>query len=207
MLYVPGLIKYTRILPRFYFVAGGIEVSFPISHSPVQNEKILYKIDRTPERIYATCGERELHFGMQWSVEYSLGRKDNFLTERVIYHNPGTGTYPWMSWSNAALPAEADTRFDFKRQSLSHGSILDSMDWLDQRRSEISEMTGFGRPRMLMVLVLSRPPLGTGLYHVADGKIAGGIKLWTYGMAMIVPGSAEYGQASTLYRDPGWATQ
>lgn len=24
------------------------------------------------------------------------------------------------------------------------------------------------------------PSLGTGLYHIADSKIAGGIKLWSY---------------------------
>src|SRR5882672_8978715 len=81
VLYVPGVIKYTRILPRFYFVAGGIEMSFPISHSPSQNEKVLYKIDSTVGRIYVTCGERELRFGMQWSVEYSLGDGDDFLTQ------------------------------------------------------------------------------------------------------------------------------
>ena len=46
VLYVPHVIRPTRILPRFYFVAGGIEVSFPISHSPSQNEKVLYRIDR-----------------------------------------------------------------------------------------------------------------------------------------------------------------
>src|SRR5690349_1257005 len=66
VLYVPDVIRFTRILPRFYFVAGGIEVSFPISHSPSQNEPVLYKIDRTSNRIYVTCGERELRFGMQW---------------------------------------------------------------------------------------------------------------------------------------------
>src|SRR6516162_4942453 len=79
VLYKPEVIRYTRILPRFYFVAGGIEVSFPISHSPSQNEPVWYKIDTTAERMYVTCGERELRFGMQWSVEYSLGRKDNYL--------------------------------------------------------------------------------------------------------------------------------
>src|SRR5678816_1872416 len=72
ILYAPDVIRHTRILPRFYFVAGGIEVSFPISHSPTQNETVLYKIDKTKDRIYVTCGERELRFGMQWSVEYSL---------------------------------------------------------------------------------------------------------------------------------------
>src|SRR5215467_10764747 len=49
VLYVPDVIRYTRILPRFYFVAGGIEVSFPISHSPSQNETVLYKVDRTQQ--------------------------------------------------------------------------------------------------------------------------------------------------------------
>src|SRR5258708_16435666 len=47
VLYVPDVIRYTRILPRYYFTAGGIEVSFPISHSPSQNEKVDYKIDKT----------------------------------------------------------------------------------------------------------------------------------------------------------------
>ena len=103
VLYNPEIIKYTRILPRFYFVAGGIEVSFPISHSPTQNETVLYRIDRTDDRVYVSCGERELHYGMQWTVEYSLGMGDECLTQRVVYYNPGTVSYAWMSWSNAAL--------------------------------------------------------------------------------------------------------
>src|SRR5438128_2749210 len=77
VLYQPGLVRYTRILPRFYFTAGRIEVSFPISHSPSQNEKLLYKIDSSGSRTYVTCGERELRFGMQYSVEYSLDAQDN----------------------------------------------------------------------------------------------------------------------------------
>jgi hypothetical protein len=85
VLYKPEVIRYTRILPRFYFVAGGIETSFPISHSPVQNEKVLFKIEKQSDRIYVSCGERELRFGMQWTVEYSLGSADHFLTERVIF--------------------------------------------------------------------------------------------------------------------------
>ena len=94
VLYQPDIVRYTRILPRFYFTAGGIEVSFPISHSPSQNEKLLYEIDSSSGRTYVTCGERELRFGMQYSVEYSLGSQDNFLTQRVVYINPGTEAYP-----------------------------------------------------------------------------------------------------------------
>src|SRR5437660_1619156 len=75
-LYVPRVIRPVRILPRFCFVAGGIQVSFPISHSPTGIERVLYKIDRAACRTYVTCGERELRFGMQWSVEYSLGAGD-----------------------------------------------------------------------------------------------------------------------------------
>ncbi len=147
VLYVPQVIRPARILPRFYFVAGGIEVSFPISHSPSENEKVLYRIDRAKERVYVTCGERELHFGMQWSVEYSLGPGDAFLTERALFHNPGTSAYPWMSWSNAALPSAPDTEFHFPRgEVLSHASRIDTIDWQRQgpkRESDIEEMTGY----------------------------------------------------------------
>jgi Domain of unknown function (DUF5107)/BDI_1685-like, C-terminal domain len=187
VLYVPDVIRYTRILPRFYFVAGGIEVSFPISHSPSQNETVLYKIDKTKNRIYVTCGERELRFGMQWSVEYSLGEADNFLTERVIFHNPGTVAYPWMSWSNAALPAAPDTKYDFPRGTvLSHSSKLDTIDWVKQgpkTETDIKEMTGyFWKTKDANAFGAYTPSLGIGLYHMADPKIADGIKLWSYGV-------------------------
>ena len=188
VLYVPDVIRYTRILPRFYFIAGGIEVSFPISHSPTQNETVLYKIDKTKDRIYVTCGERELRFGMQWSVEYSLGTNDNFLTQRVIFHNPGNSSYPWMSWSNAALPSAPDTRYDFpKGKVLSHSSKIDSIDWDKQgpkSESAIKEMTGyFWKTKDVNAFGAFTPSMGTGLYHIADEKIASGIKLWSYGTA------------------------
>ena len=188
VLYVPDVIRYTRILPRFYFIAGGIEVSFPISHSPTQNETVLYKIDKTKDRIYVTCGERELRFGMQWSVEYSLGTTDNFLTQRVIFHNPGNSSYPWMSWSNAALPSAPDTKYDFpKGKVLSHSSKIDSIDWDKQgprTESAIKEMTGyFWKTKDVNAFGAFTPSVGTGLYHIADEKIASGIKLWSYGTA------------------------
>lgn len=187
ILYVPGVIRFTRILPRFYFVAGGIEVSFPISHSPSQNEKVIYKIDRTKNRMYVTCGERELRFGMQWSVEYSLGTDDNFLTERVVFYNPGSSAYPWMSWSNAALPAAPDTKFDFPKGTvLSHASKLDTIDWEKQgpkTQTDIKEMTGyFWKTKDANAFGAFTPSYGAGLYHIADEKIADGIKLWSYGV-------------------------
>ena len=188
VLYVPDVIRYTRILPRFYFIAGGIEVSFPISHSPTQNETVLYKIDKTKDRIYVTCGERELRFGMQWSVEYSLGVNDNFLTQRVVFYNPGTNSYPWMSWSNAALPSAPDTRYDFPNgKVLSHSSKIDTIDWEERgpkTESAIKEMTGyFWKTKDVNAFGAFTPSLGTGLYHIAEEKIASGIKLWSYGTA------------------------
>src|SRR5205823_14038529 len=73
VLYVPGVIRPTRILPRLGFVAGGMEVSFPISHSPTQNEPVRYAIDRSPQRGDVTSGERGWRFGMRWSMECALG--------------------------------------------------------------------------------------------------------------------------------------
>jgi hypothetical protein len=203
VLYHPDVIRYTRILPRFYFVAGGIEVSFPISHSPTQNEKVLFRVDKTPERIYVSCGERELRYGMQWTVEYSLGTGDQFLTERVLLFNPGNGSYPWMSWSNAAIPSSPDTEFDFPRgKVLSHASRIDTIDWVSQgpkTESDIGEMTGyFWKSSDANAFGAFTKSLGTGLYHVADGKQAPGIKLWSYGVG---PDSA-WAMLSTAKHQP-----
>jgi uncharacterized protein DUF5107/uncharacterized protein len=187
VLYVPLVIRPTRILPRFCYVAGGIEVSFPISHSPTQHETVFYKIDRTKQRVYVSCGERELRFGMQWSVEYSLGTDDNFLTQRAVFHNPGTSTHPWMSWSNAAVPSAPDTEYHFpKGKVLSHSSKIATIDWQQsgpKRESDIKEMTGyFWKTKDANAFGVFTPSQGTGLYHIADEAISPGMKLWSYGV-------------------------
>ena len=184
VLYAPEVIRPTRILPRFGFVAGGIEVSFPISHSPTQNDPVLWRVDRTPERVYVTCGERELRFGMQWSVEYSLGADDPFLTQRTVFHNPGTSAHPWMSWSNAAVPCAPDTQYHFPEgQVLSHASTLTVLASGPRQESDIQEMTGyFWKTKEGNAFGAFTPSLGIGLYHVADERVAPGMKLWSYGV-------------------------
>jgi hypothetical protein len=203
VLYVPDVIRHTRILPRFYFVAGGIEVSFPISHSPTQNEPVLCRTDAEDARAYVTCGERELRFGMQWSVEYSIGQADAALTERVVMHNPGSSAHPWMSWSNAALPSEADTEFDFPAGTvLSHSSRIATIEWKTQgprREADIREMTGyFWATRDANAFGAYTPSRGSGLYHVADEHIAPGMKLWSYGIGE----DREWALLSTASRQP-----
>jgi hypothetical protein len=124
---------------------------------------------------------------MQWSVEYSLGDSDDFLTQRVTFHNPGNEAHPWMSWSNAALPSAPDTKFYFpKGKVLSHSSKIDTIDWETQgpkTESGIKEMTGyFWKTKDANAFGVFTPSLGTGLYHIADEKIAPGVKLWSYGV-------------------------
>jgi hypothetical protein len=124
---------------------------------------------------------------MQWSVEYSLGKDDDFLTQRVVFYNPGKSAYPWMSWSNAALPSAPDTKYDFpKGRVLSHSSKIDTIDWQKQgprTESDIKEMTGyFWKTKDANAFGAFTPSSGTGLYHIADDKIASGIKLWSYGI-------------------------
>jgi hypothetical protein len=140
-----------------------------------------------PERTYVTCGERELRFGMQWSVEYSLGNNDAFLTQRAVFYNPNTQPYPWMSWSNAALPSAPDTKYNFpKGNVLMHASKIDTIDWQKEgpkTEADIKEMTGyFWKTKDANAFGAFTPSLGAGLYHIADENIAPGIKLWSYGV-------------------------
>lgn len=186
-LFVPHVVRPVRILPRQSFTGGGIELSFPISHSPVQIAPILYEVTRDQERIYVSCGERELRFGMNWTVEYSLGERDAFLTQRTVFFNPDRDAHPWMSWSNAGVPARPDTEFHFPDGPvLVHGRDMRIIHWETdgpRRQADVHRMTGFfwKRPDCCAFGVFT-PSLSAGLYHVADPFWVPGIKLWSDGI-------------------------
>ena len=195
-LFLPRVVRPVRILPRQSFTGGGIELSFPVSHSPVQIVPVMYVVTRDRERIYVSCGERELRFGMNWTVEYSLGERDAFLTQRTVFFNPDRDAHPWMSWSNAGVPARPDTEFHFPGGPvLVHGRDLRTIDWNAEgprRQSDVRRMTGFFwmNPDCSAFGAFT-PSLGAGLYHVADLSTVPGIKLWTDGTG----------------RDEAWVTQ
>jgi len=186
-LFVVRVIRPVRILPRQAFIGGGIEVSFPISHTPVLMLPVLYRVERHGERLYVWCGERELRFGMHWTVEYSLGEGETFLAQRTMFYNPDHVPHPWMSWSNAGIPARPDTEFHFPSGSvLSHGRAVETIDWGTQgprRQSDVQRMVGFfWRNPNCCAFGAFTPSLGSGLYHVADPALTPGIKLWTDGV-------------------------
>ena len=195
-LFFPDVIRPVRILPRQSFTGGGIELSFPISHSPVETAPVRYEVAGDRDRIYVACGERELRFGMNWTVEYSLGTSDAFLTQRTIFFNPDGEAHPWMSWSNAGVHARPDTEFHFPDGPvLVHDSELRDIDWKTQGprlQSDVRRMTGFfwKKPDCCAFGVFT-PSLNAGLYHVADPTQSPGIKLWSDGIG----------------RDEGWVSQ
>ena len=73
-LFAEPVVRPARILPRMAFISGGVEVSFPISHTPSQIETVHLETleDAGTGRCYVYCGETELRFGMQvsWSAQF-----------------------------------------------------------------------------------------------------------------------------------------
>lgn len=187
VLHVSRTIRPVRILPRHAFIGGGIEVSFPISHTPSLLEPVLWKTADTGRRIHVWCGERELRFGMHWTVGFSLGAEDTFLTQHSTFVNPGTAAHPWMSWSNAGVAARPDTQFHFPPGPvLRHDDQVAVVDWETEgprRQADVKRMTGyFWKHPGHGAFGVFTPSLGCGLYHVADPARVPGIKLWTDGV-------------------------
>lgn len=187
VLYAPEIVRPVRILPRGFYIPGGIEVSFPISHSPVQNVPVLARTGRHGSRVYAWCGERELRFGMHWTVEYSLGDGEPFLSQRTVFFNPTPSAHPWMSWSNAGMITDPDVQISFPNGPvLYHGREMKTIDWEREgprRQKDIDCMAGyFWREPDSCAFGVYNPTRGVGLYHVADPALAPGIKFWTYGI-------------------------
>ncbi len=196
-LYFPNTVRPVRILPRQSFTGGGIELSFPISHSPVEIVPVVHEVAREDDRVYVSCGERELRFGMQWTVEYSLGENDFFLTQRTVFFNPDRDAHPWMSWSNAGVPARPDTEFHFPNGPvLVHDRELRTIDWSKEGprcQADVRRMTGFfwKKPDCCAFGVFT-PSLSAGLYHAADPSSVPGIKLWSDGIGRDEPWVTQY---------------
>ncbi|SDN97224.1 hypothetical protein SAMN04487897_106171 [Paenibacillus sp. yr247] len=204
ILFQAETVRPARILPRMAFISGGIEVSFPISHTPVQIETVRYFAEQIDDRAYLWCGEREVRCGMQWTVEFSLGIDDCFLTQRTLFHNPTQLEHPWMSWSNAAVAALPDTEIHFPNgRVLQHGDGLREIDWETQEYHTISDFN-----RMLGFFWMTTdcnafgaytPSLGCGLYHIANEVEVPGIKLWVYGIGRHEPWSHVSGLRKQSY--------
>lgn len=185
VLYDSMAVKPVRILPRMAFISGGIEVSFPISHTPSQIEKVCCKVEKLEDRLYIWMGETEIYTGMQWTLEYSLGHDDKFLTQRVIFKNPTDKAHPYMSWSNAAVPARADSLISYPAgKVLSHSKELAEIEWNGLKKvSDFNRMHGFfWKTADCNAFGVFTQSLGTGLYHIADKNEASGMKLWLYGI-------------------------
>ena len=132
--------------------------------------------------------------------------------QRVVYYNPGKQAYPWMSWSNAALPCAPDTQYDFPNGTvLSHASTLDTIDWKTEgthHERDIKEMTGyFWKTKDVNAFGAYTPSLGSGLYHIADESSTPGIKLWSYGVAATRNGLCSVPPTGSLRRNPRWPDQ
>lgn len=198
VLATPEVVRPVRILPRNAFVGGGIEVSFPISHTPSLLEVVCVDAALEGGRAYVTCGETELRFGMQWSVEYSLAPGEDFLTQRAVFANPTPRAHPWMSWSNAGVPAAPDTQLHFPAGCvLQHGATICDIDWElngPRTQGDIHTMTGFfwRDPPAHGAFGVWTPSLGVGLYHAADPAAVPGCKLWSDGVGAHEPWVSQY---------------
>lgn len=185
VLFDSGAVKPVRILPRMAFISGGIEVSFPISHTPSQLEPVCFQVKEREGRIYVWMGETEAAYGMQWTLEFSMGEGDGFLTQRVLLHNPTAKTCSYMSWSNGAVPARADSIISYPAgEVLDHSRQLAAARWEgDVPNCRFDRMHGFfWKSKDCNAFGVYTPSLGTGLYHIADEKEAPGMKLWLYGI-------------------------
>lgn len=189
VLFIEPIVRPIRILPRQFYIGGGIEVNYPIAHSPVQTVPLDFSIKETEDRVYAYIGELEIKFGTNFTIEYSLGKDDKFLTQRTYFVNSTEKGCKWMSWSNAGIPARNDTEFHYPAgKVLEHGDELKMIDWETEgpkKNGDMHSMAGFfwREPEDgLNAFGAYTPSLGIGLYHIADPELMPGIKMWSEGV-------------------------
>ncbi len=163
------------------------------------------------QRAYVTCGERELRFGMRWSVEYSLGAGRR-VPHRARGHpqsRPAAAPLDVMVECRAAVGA--GHAYDFPNGAvLSHASRIATIDWKTQGPKRRGRYQGDDR----LFLEVERRECVRRVHAVArDGPVsrrgrargAGhqAVELWRRPGSRL--GDAEHCRTPAVHRDSGRA--
>lgn len=188
--HVNGAIRPVRIPPRWAYLSVGIELNFPMAHSPTGTEPVGHEIIRNDDGSAGVAvGERELRWGLCWRAEVKLYPGFRGLCVAVRCWNPTETTRNVQWWSNAAQPAGGDTEFVYPDEPLiAHIGGEKAGQWpivggRDLRwHRNYDQMCGlFWEPTRQDWFGAYHHERGWGLLHLSDPARLPGKKLWSFG--------------------------
>lgn len=184
-------VRPTRIPPLWRFISVGIELNFPLTHSPTGLEPIGYEVirDHDAGMVGVAVGEQERRWGLSWRAEVRLYRGYRGVIVAVRGWNDTSAGRAVQWWSNAAQPAGGDTEFVYPDEPIvAHIDGEEDGAWpifngTDLRRHKnFDRMIGtFHHPSTADWFGIYHHERQWGLLHLADPDRLPGKKLWSFG--------------------------
>jgi len=180
----------TRISMRWAFISLGIELNFPVAHSPTGISEIGYKFIECPNGGKGIAvGEKEIMWGLNWRAEIKLFPNSKAVCLSAKCWNPTKTARDVQWWSNAAQPVGEETEFVFPYESvIEHSEEAKTGQWpivdgIDRRwHKNYDNMCGlFWQETKSDWFGIYHHDIGMGLLHLSDPHEMPGKKMWTFG--------------------------
>lgn len=98
---------------RGAYVAGGVEMNFPIGHNTMTWSRVGLHLKKTDEGVQALFHHVDKRSGLEVAAGVTLRPDFRGLLFDQIFHNPTPLPRPWYYWLNAGIAPDPSLRFLF----------------------------------------------------------------------------------------------
>ncbi len=184
------VIKPGKVDARNAWIAGGLEFSFPIAHTPTCLDPIDATWENHPDGSASVFfGETERLSRMKWLIELRLPHDRALIQVSVRLYNPTPVRHRWQYWSNAAIYSTPGLQFIYPmRYAYMHAFEQCIIAWPDYKgvdrswyRNNGHLMGTFGKDVREDFFGAYDHDQDAGVVHWADHREVPGKKTWTWG--------------------------
>jgi len=113
MFHCPSVFRSAHNALRGAYVAGGVEMNFPVGHTMMTASRVGVYIRKAPGGVQLLFHNTDRRSGLACAVGFTLAGDFRGILFDQYFHNPTPLPQPWYYWLNAGLTPHRSLRFLF----------------------------------------------------------------------------------------------
>ncbi len=190
MFHLNNVIKPSMIAMRGAFISGGVEWN---AGPQVHTVTIVSPVDALTGKnvdgsAYIEISNIDKIFRNRWTVRVTLHPGKAYLDEQISIFNPTDAINPYYFWNCTAFPCRTGTRFIYPMKLGTDHSGTKFFSWPMHKGKDLSWLKNYETWASIFSVDCAFDFFGAydadadrGIVQVADHKILGGKKAWTWG--------------------------
>ncbi len=190
MFHTSSVIKPGMIAMRGAWISGGVEWNFgPHGHTVTILSPVDALTGKNPDgSAYIELSNIDKIFRNRWTVRVTLHPGKAYLDEQISIFNPTDAINPYYFWNCTAFPCRAGTRFIYPMTLGTDHNGTEFFTWPIHEGKDLSWLKNYEIYSSIFSVDCTFDFFGAydvdadrGIVQVADHKILGGKKAWTWG--------------------------